>query len=226
MDLLVALLVIAIGLAALFAGYRLFRELLPLFGFVVGFVAGAGFIASWLGEGFLQSVLGIAIGVVLGLFFAVIAYAWWWVGVILVVAGFGFAIGYGVLPAFGIDVGIVNWIVGVAVAVILAFGAAALRLPRAIIIVETALWGAAAVIAGVLIIANQVEVEELGTGAVQATIGVSVAWTIAWLVLAVVGMGVQSMTARDYELMPPDDEPAAASTAAPTPPEPPAASEI
>ena len=57
MEILVTLLVILVGLAALFAGYRLFRELLPAFGFVVGFFAGAGFIADLIGEGFLSSLL-------------------------------------------------------------------------------------------------------------------------------------------------------------------------
>ena len=41
MDLLVAILVALVGLAALVVGYRLFRLLLPVWGFVVGFFAGA-----------------------------------------------------------------------------------------------------------------------------------------------------------------------------------------
>lgn len=204
MDLVVAIIAVLIGLAALFAGYRLFRELLPLFAFVVGFVAGAGFIASWLGEGFLVGILGIVIGLVLGLGFAFIAYAWWWVGVILATAGFGFALGYSVLPALGIDIGLINLLIGLAVGALFAIAAVVLRLPRVIIIVETALWGAAAVIAGVLVLFNQVDVADLGTGAVLTAIGTSVIWTIVWIIVAFVGMAAQSVSSASYELLPPE----------------------
>ena len=40
MDLLAALILIAIGAAALFVGFKLWLVLLPIFGFFVGFVVG------------------------------------------------------------------------------------------------------------------------------------------------------------------------------------------
>lgn len=205
MDVLVGLVAIVVGLAALLAGYRLFRELLPIFGLAVGFVVGAGFIASLFGEGFLQGVLGIVIGLVVGLLFAAIAYTWWWFGVIIAIGGFGFALGYGVLPSIGIDGEVLSIIIGLAIGMVIVSAAIVLHLPRAIIIAETSLWGAAAATAGLLVIINVVDPNQLGTGAVEATIGASGIWVAAWIGLALVGMAAQSISTRDYELLLPDD---------------------
>ena len=201
MDIIVTILVILVGLAALFAGYRLFREFLPAFGFVVGFFAGAGFIADLLGDGFLSTLLGIGIGLALGLVLALIAYTWWWLGVIIVTGGFGFALGYGVLPALGIDIGVVNFLIGLAVGMVFAAAAVVLRLPRAIVIVESALWGAAAAVGGFLVLIGQVDVEQLASGTVEAATDASGLWWLVWLGLAAVGMAAQFASSRDYDLL-------------------------
>src|SRR6187402_3995229 len=70
MDLLAALILIAVGAAALFVGFKLWLVLLPIFGFFVGFVVGAELISTWLGDGFLQNVLGIVVGAVTAVIFA------------------------------------------------------------------------------------------------------------------------------------------------------------
>lgn len=217
MDLIPALLVALFGLVALLAGYRLFRMLLPLFGFMIGFFAGAGFIANWLGEGFLSGILGIVLGLALGIGAAFIAYAWWWIGVVIAISGLGFLLGYAILPAFGLDTEFLAVLLGLAAGAVFAIGAIVLHLPRAIIIVLTSLWGAAGVIGGVLILFNQVEPDELYSGAVQIAIDTSFLWTVVWIALAVVGMGIQWVTAPEYELFPVGDDYAGE----PAPPPPP-----
>ena len=76
MDLLAAIILIAVGAAALFVGFRLWLILLPIFGFFVGFVVGAELISTWLGDGFLQNVLGIVVGAVTAVIFAFLAIFW------------------------------------------------------------------------------------------------------------------------------------------------------
>ena len=76
MDLLAALILIAIGAAALFVGFKLWLVLLPIFGFLVGFVVGAELIATWLGDGFLSNVLGIVVGAAVAVVFAFLAIFW------------------------------------------------------------------------------------------------------------------------------------------------------
>lgn len=205
MDLLVALIAIGIGALALFVGYRLWLNLLPVFGFFVGFVAGTQLVSVLLGEGFLQNVLGIVVGVVLAIAFAVLAIVWWWAGVIVSIGGFGFAVGYGIMPALGFDPGIISVLIGLAVAVLFAIAAVVLRLPRALVIVATSLWGAGAVLGGILVILGQVEVSELGYGAIDQVLTESTLWFIGWIVLAVVGMVEQVVTTEEVMLVPGED---------------------
>ncbi|HEX5040157.1 MAG TPA: DUF4203 domain-containing protein [Candidatus Limnocylindria bacterium] len=205
MDLLIALILIAVGAAALFAGFKLWLVLLPIFGLVVGFVAGTEIVSTLLGSGFLQNVIGIVVGAVVAVLFAVLALFWWWAAVVLVIAGFGFAIGYGLLPAIGMEnAEVLSWVIGLTIAAIFAVAAVVLRLPRALVIVATSLWGSGAVLAGALVILNQVEVENLGYGAVDQVIGQSFFWFVAWLVLAVVGMAAQAFTSDPISLVPED----------------------
>ena len=205
MDLLAAIILIAVGAAALFVGFRLWLILLPIFGFFVGFVVGAELISTWLGDGFLQNVLGIVVGAVTAVIFAFLAIFWWWAGVVLVLAGFGFAIGYGLLPAIGMEnADVLSWVIGLTIAAIFAVAAVVLRMPRALVIVATSLWGSGAVLAGVLVILNQVDVENLGFGAVDQVITQSFFWFMAWIALAVVGMAAQAFTSDPISLVPED----------------------
>jgi hypothetical protein len=214
MDLFVALISIAIGLVACFAGYRLFRAVLPVFGFIVGAIVGAEAVFLVFNEGFLTTLLSIVAAVVVGIVFGLLAYAFWALGVILAVGGMGFAIGAAVLPAFGLELDIIAWILGLLVGLGFAAAAYVLRLPRALVTVVTALWGAGSTLAGVLVLLNQVEVEELGYGGVTAVVSESFIWTLAFLALAIVGAVVQALTTSDIEAIWVDEP---AQNAAPVP---------
>jgi Domain of unknown function (DUF4203) len=214
MDLFVALISIAIGLVACFAGYRLFRAVLPVFGFILGAIVGAQAVFLVFNEGFLATLLSIVAAVVVGIVFGLLAYAFWALGVILAVGGMGFAIGAAVLPAFGLELDIIAWILGLLVGLGFAAAAYVLRLPRALVTVVTALWGAGSTLAGVLVLLNQVEVEEIGYGGVTAVVGESFIWTLAFLALAGVGAVVQALTTSDIEAIWVDEP---AQNAAPVP---------
>ncbi|HEX6056733.1 MAG TPA: DUF4203 domain-containing protein, partial [Intrasporangium sp.] len=116
-DIVLGIFAILAGGAMLFAGQFVLRLLLPVWGFFTGFAFGAGLFAAMADERFLGTVLGWVAGLVLGLIFALFAYLYYAVAVILAMAAFGFAIGSGLIVALGIDW---NWI---AVLVGLAFGA-------------------------------------------------------------------------------------------------------
>lgn len=205
MDILVALVAIGLGLVALFFGFRFFLLFLPVWGALVGFLIGASFIAWLLGEGFLSSILGLVVGVIVAIAGALISWFWWWFGVVLAVGGFGFAIGYGILPALGLDVGVLNVLVGLAIGVVFAVAAVVLRMPRFFVVVATSLWGSGAVLAGVLIFLNEVEPEALGYGAVDAVVATSLLWLVVYLALAIVGMVAQITTSEDVILAPPGE---------------------
>jgi Domain of unknown function (DUF4203) len=198
MDLFVALIAVAIGLVACFFGYRLFRAVLPVFGFVLGAIVGAQAVFLIFNEGIFATLLSIVAAVVVGVVFGLLAYFWWALGIVLAVGGMGFAIGNALLPALSIDnLEFVSWLIGLAVGVGFALAAIVLRLPRAIVIAVTALWGAGATLGGVLIVLNQIEAEELGYGAVDAVVSQSLFWLLGFLALAAVGAVWQAMTTSD-----------------------------
>ena len=202
MDWFVALLSITIGLVATFFGYRLFRAVLPVFGFVVGAIVGAQAVSLVFGDGFLTTLLSIITAVVVGIVFGLLAYTFWALGVIIVVFGMGFAIGTALLPALRIDnLELVSWLIGVAVGLGFAAAAYVLRLPRAVVVAVTALWGAGSTLAGVLIILGQIEPEDIGYGGVDAVVSNSFIWLLAFLALAVVGAVFQAMTTGDVDVL-------------------------
>lgn len=197
MDLFVALIAVAIGLVACFFGYRLFRAVLPVFGFVVGAIVGAQAVFLIFNEGIFATLLSIIAAVAVGIVFGLLAYFWWALGIVLAVGGMGFAIGNALLPALNIDLDLVSWLLGLAVGAGFALAAIVLRLPKAIVIAVTALWGAGATLGGVLIVLNQIEAEELGYGAVDAVVSQSFLWLLIFLALAAVGAVWQAMTTSD-----------------------------
>ena len=114
-DILLGLLAIIAGGVMLFAGQFVLRLVLPIWGFFAGFAFGAGLFAELADERFLGTVLGWVSGLVFALIFAVFAYLYYAVAVILAMAAFGFAIGSGLVVALGIDWNWVAVLVGVAV---------------------------------------------------------------------------------------------------------------
>jgi Domain of unknown function (DUF4203) len=198
MDLIVALIAVAVGLVACFFGYRLFRAVLPIFGFVVGAIVGAQAVFLIFDEGIFVTLLSIIAAVAVGVVFGLLAYFWWALGIVLVVGGMGFAIGNALLPAINVDnLEFVSWLLGLAVGAGFALAAIVLRLPRAIVIAVTALWGAGAALGGLLIVLQQIEPEELGYGAVDAVVSQSFVWLLIYLAVAAVGAVWQAMTTGD-----------------------------
>jgi hypothetical protein len=139
MDILIAIVAILIGLAVCFFGYRLFRILLPLAGLVVGYAFGAGLVQpdQWL--------LAILMGVVVAIVFAVLAWMFWSLSVIIGGALLGFGLGW--------QIGILLFVPGVIpliIAVVVAIAAAVLfaKLRKVGIMILTAANGASAAIYG------------------------------------------------------------------------------
>jgi Domain of unknown function (DUF4203) len=189
----VGIVAIAIGILACFAGYRVFRIVLPILGFIVGLGFGAQLAATFFGAPYLDSVTSWVVAILVGLVFATIAFFWWYISVALTIAGLGYAIGYGGAIGAGADASTAN-IAGLVVAVVLALAAIVLRIPAAIVIVMSAFWGASAIVGGALVLLGRIEVVDLRNGSVDVVIGESVLLLAAWLVLAVIGIAVQWFT--------------------------------
>ena len=194
-QLLAALLQILVGLAVTFFGFRLFRALLTL----AGFVAGASFALS-LTSGTTVPASGWLLALALGLLGALVLWALFRIGALLAGAALGLAIAGGVaasLPA-GTNV---QWewlllLVGLVLGAVLAW-----RLQRPLIIVLTALVGAWTSMVGLAMLLGRAAPAKavptaLGTdlwtlGPAQAWQGQGRAWLLGTLALALVGVAFQ-----------------------------------
>lgn len=201
MDILFGLLAIAIGAAVCFAGLRLWFWLLPVWGFVIGFLGGAALI-SWLfdNHGFLSTTLGIVVGIVVGIGAALISYLWWYIGAILAAGSAGAMLGSTLFAAIGIDNSVVLFIVGLVFAVLFALGALILALPVYMVVINTAIAGATVVIAGFLLVFDQLDRGEIGSLAAWTKIHDNWLLWIVWVVLAGAGIAAQLSIIRQVTL--------------------------
>ncbi len=192
MEIVMAILLGLIGLAVCFVGLEVFFITLPIWGFVVGFFSGASLIHAWMGGGFFQTTLGIVVGLALGVLFAILAYFFWYFGVVFLCGSVGAMLGNGLSKAIGLDANWWLWIVGLVVGVLFALAALFLAIPVYLVIINTAMAGAAAIIAAVLMLFGRIDLNSFNNGPVAGTID-SFGWlaTVIWIVLAVLGMLAQ-----------------------------------
>lgn len=197
-GIVIGLLGVVLGAAFCFAGFRYFMLLLPIWGLFVGFVVGAGATAALLGEGFLGTIVGIGVGIVVGILFALLSWFYWWGAVVVVAGTLGFALTHWILVAigFGAEAFVTNLIAlagGVAVAV-LAFIANA---PKYVAIILTAFAGAGWLVAGIALVPGIIKPEQLTNGNIAAIYTQGWLWIVMWAVAAAAGIIAQlAMTAR------------------------------
>src|SRR5436190_18762460 len=117
-DVLVGIVAIFIGAVFCFWGYYAMRIVIPIWGAFAGFMLGAGAVSAFDDHEFLSTALGWVLGIFIGLLFAVIAYLFYEVAVVLTFATIGFTFGAGVMTALNIDWDWLVILVGVAVGII------------------------------------------------------------------------------------------------------------
>jgi hypothetical protein len=168
--LLVGLAVLAVGLGLCFAGFPLFLVMLPIWGFVIGFVGAAGATSAALNEGFLASTASVLVGLLSGMILAAVSYAIWWGAVIVLGVSVGYLLGAGVVEALGIGSGLVMVAAGCVGAIVLGVVFYRLRLPRVAVIVITTAAGAVATVAGAMLLLGQVTLDEFSAGTIEAVV--------------------------------------------------------
>lgn len=173
-----------LGLLICFFGYRIFRFVLAVAGFIIGasFVAGYGFSLT---EG--KEILVILIaGIAGGLIFAAILLFLYSAGVFLVGAIFGILLFFGIFGELNIDMGPILYIVPA-----LAGGILALLLQKFMIILITSFTGAWAAVMGTLYFVSS-NFNPLSPELINS-IGENQTYRIlfGWLALGVLGFVIQ-----------------------------------
>ncbi len=132
------------GVLLAFAGYRLFLVLLPIWGFFFGLFLGANTV-QWLfnGTGFLVDVTSWVVGLVVGAIFAVLSYLFYIAAVAIIAGSLGYFIAVYALLWIGMKANFLLWLIGIVVGVAFIFVTLQFNLQKWVIIIATALLGAA-----------------------------------------------------------------------------------
>jgi hypothetical protein len=190
-DVLVGLLAVAVGALFCFRGYLAMRIVIPIWGAFSGFVFGAGLATALTDDEFLGTVLGWGLGLLFALVFAVLAYLYYQVAVVLAFGAIGFAIGTGLMVAIGIEW---NWfivLVGLALGAMFGLAAIAGNLPMVLLIVISALGGGVILVAGAMLVFNVVDLEQLDQVRTTEVIKDEWFWYLTYVVVVVASVVIQ-----------------------------------
>jgi hypothetical protein len=188
-DIVVGVIAIITGAVFCFRGYLAMRIIIPLWGAFAGFMLGAG-VASG-SDGFLGSALGWIVGIALAIVFGLLAYLYYEVAVVIGMLAIGFALGTSLMVALGVTWSWVIVLAGVALAVVLAFVALVADLPMALLTVLTALAGASAIVAGLMLVVGVTDVADFDSAQTTTTLADDWWWYAIYLALAVGGVIAQ-----------------------------------
>ena len=191
-DILLGLLAILAGGVMLFAGQFALRVVLPIWGFFAGFAFGAGIFAELADERFLGTALGWVSGLVFALIFALLAYFFYAVAVILAMAAFGFAIGSGLVVALGIDWNWVAVLVGVAVGAVIGIVSIVGNMPMVVLAVLSSVAGAVSVVGGLMLVFGILNSDDFTQGSFSSAVETSWFWWVLLFALALIGIVSQT----------------------------------
>lgn len=190
-DIWVGLLAVAVGLLFCFRGYAMLRVVLAIAGGLIGWQVGGVVGAIMAGNPELTTTARVIPAVVTALLFAWLAYAFYSAGVTLFMG----SIGYGLGTAAGVALGFTQWqlvLIGVSAAVVAVFLSLATNLPRLLLIVLTALVGAAAILGGALSLVGAADVAQWTLARLPALLAEGWWLNLLYLGLALAGIVVQS----------------------------------
>ena len=192
-DIILGILAIIAGVAMLTAGQFVLRLVIPIWGFFAGFAFGAGLVSAFADERFLGTVLGWVLGLVFALVFAVLAYLYYYVAVVLAMGAAGFAIGSGIIVAFGIDWNWVAVLVGLALGLVFGLVAVFVNVPMIVLVIVGSIAGALAVTGGFMLLVGSLDSSDFSRGDFTDTVSNSFGWSLLFLVLAVGGIAIQAL---------------------------------
>jgi hypothetical protein len=195
-----ALIGLLFSAAICFGGYRLFMILLPIWGFIFGFGFGAQTMQAIFGTGFLATTSSWVVGLIVAVVFAAASYLFWFFAVALLSASFGYSVGMAIMGAITPNLAIVNWIVAVALAVVVAFVVLRFNIQKWAIIAITAMLGAGAMIGTILVVTGNAPPDALVANPVALAIQNSFWWLIFFLGMSAAGIVTQFRTTQAYTI--------------------------
>jgi predicted flap endonuclease-1-like 5' DNA nuclease len=199
------------GLMLTFAGYKLFRILLPIWGFFFGLWLGAQSIQIIFNEGFLATITSWVVGLIVGIIFAVLAFPFYLFGVAIIAASLGYLATVGLWLWIGLPYGFLMWLIAIIVATVLTAVTLIFNIQKWVIIIATAVLGASLSVGVIAALFKPISL--LLENPVQVILQTSPLMLILFLVLVILGIFVQSRTTRSVVV----SEPSPAVKSAPVP---------
>ena len=117
---------------------------------------------------------------------AALSYFWYYFAVTFAVGALGYTLGVGLMDLLGIDSGLLGLVAGLVVGGAFAIITFVLGIPVVLIVLISAISGAAAMVNGVLIVLGRIKVEDLDSGLLSGLMTNSTIGVIAWVAIAVV----------------------------------------
>ncbi len=193
-----SLLVIMLGLALCFTGYRFFTILISIWGFIAGFQFGATIFTNIFGQGFLSTVISWVVGLLVAIFAAAIAYLFYAAAVVLLAGFVGYQLGIGIMAGLGFNDGWLTFLVGLLVGLAWVAVAIYLHFPKVLVLILTSLAGAELLLGGVFLALGRITLTGLRFGAVGAIVRDSWFWGLLYLAIAAIGFYFQWRTTQKF----------------------------
>ena len=200
LQIFIGLIAMLLGVVFLVWGYKAFLILLPIAGFIAGFIMGAELVATLLSEGFLSTLTGWIVGALAGIGLALLSYFIYSFGIALLAGVIGLGLGAFLVTAVEVDSSLLRAVVPLAGAIIGIGLAIILDIKKYLIIFLTAWSGATASVTGLMLVLNQASLEEFGPGTdlIQELVDNSFLWIIIWIGLIIFGIAIQAQLTRGF----------------------------
>lgn len=187
---------IVLGLASALAGYKLFRLLLPVVGLVSGAMVGFTGMHAVFGTGVVSTAVAVVVAVIAGVLFALLSYVFFDIALVVLSAVVGAAAVSFLGVALGLgENGFIMLMLNLAGIVLGLVFATNRNITPGFVMALTALWGAAAVLVGIMLAAGEVTLTQLDEEGIIRTLLTEVEqsflWFVAWVGSGLIALQVQ-----------------------------------
>ncbi len=134
------------------------------------------------------------------------AYFFYYAAIAILGASVGYELGVGIMAGLGITSGVLQFVVGLAAALVFTAGVIVFNLPKVVVVVLSSVAGAGMIVTGVLVALGRIPLESLRYGFVGAFIHNSWFWTLVFAVVAAAGVALQLLVPAEYSLTPYGEE--------------------
>lgn len=192
---------IILGVFCALMGQKVFRIILPIAGFIAGLMVGFSGVQSVFGTGVISTTVAVTTALIVGAMMAVLSFVFYELAstVLIILLGAGAFTYLGL--ALGLqEQGFLLTLLSIAGAVAGFVYATSTNITIRLIFALTSFVGVAYVLAGVLLLAGELSLDQLSeSGVVRAvvdTVDQSFLWLLVWIGASMVAMNIQATIAK------------------------------